>query len=147
MNDRLSRSRSFAFATLAAFALATSDPLVAGARPGGSEASAPRHPSATAEPLKIEVYPRIVTDGPVSVRLRVEPNALSRTMEVSWWSADGLGGSRMLEIDGDRAAIRYEFPIKRIDPGEYEVSVVLTRSDGTRVRRSATIIVIDRAAF
>jgi hypothetical protein len=100
--------------------------------------------SATAEPLTIDVYPRVVTDGPVSVRLRVEPNALSRTMEISWWSADGLGGSRTMEIDGDRAAIRYEFPIKRIDPGEYEVTAVLTRSDGTRVRRTVNVIVVER---
>jgi hypothetical protein len=97
-----------------------------------------------AEPLWIQVYPRIVSNGYVSVRLRVEPNALSRTMEVSWWSTDGLGGSRILEVDGNRAAIRYEFPIKRIDPGEYEVSVVLTRADGTRIRRSATVLVVGR---
>jgi len=112
--------------------------------PGGARAAAAARP-ADAEPLAIDVYPRISTEGPVSVRLRVEPNALSRNVEISWWSTDGLGGSRMLEVDGDRAAIRYEFPIKRIDPGEYEVSAVLIRSDGTRVRRSATVFVVGRA--
>jgi hypothetical protein len=138
-------SRRFAFATLSMLAFAIASPLVAESRPGGSPNSSPGSARpATAEPLTIDVYPRIVVDGPVSVRLRVEPNALSRSMEVSWWSSDGLGGSRMLEIDGDRGAIRYEFPIKRIDPGEYEVSVVLTRSDGTRVRRTATVIVVER---
>jgi len=138
-------SRRFALATVCILALATASPLVAETRPGGSPnnaASGDRQ--AAAEPLTIDVYPRIATDGPVSVRLRVEPNALSRSMEISWWSTDGLGGSRMLEIDGDRAAIRYEFPIKRIDPGEYEVSAVLTRADGTRVRRTATVIVVER---
>lgn len=138
-------SRRFALTTLGILALATASPLVAETRPGGS----PNRPTSgdgptAAEPLTIDVYPRIVTDGPVSVRLRVEPNSLSRTMEVSWWSTDGLGGSRMLELDGDRAAIRYEFPIKRIDPGEYEVSAVLMRSDGSRVRRTATVIVVAR---
>src|SRR5687767_6057577 len=74
-----------------------------------------------AEPLAIDVYPRIASSGDqVSVRMRIEPDVLSRSVEVSWWSIDGLGGSRLMEIDGDRAAMRYEFPIKRIDPGEYE---------------------------
>lgn len=136
-------SRRFALTTLSILSLATASPLVAETRPGGSPNHAtPGGRPSTAEPLTIDVYPRIVSDGPVSVRLRVEPNALSRTMEVSWWSTDGLGGSRMLELDGDRAAIRHEFPIKRIDPGEYEVSAVLTRSDGTRIRRTATVIVV-----
>jgi hypothetical protein len=111
--------------------------------PAGSPRSATQRAD-DAEPLSIDVYPRIVTSGYLSVRLRVEPNALSRTMEVSWWSADGLGGARQLEVDGDRAAIRYEFPIKRIDPGEYEVSAVLIRADGSRVRRTATVLVVGR---
>jgi hypothetical protein len=100
--------------------------------------------AAGGDALSIDVYPRIVSNGYVSIRLRVEPNTLSRNMEVSWWSTDGLGGSRMLELDGDRAAIRHEFPIKRIDPGEYEVTAVLIRSDGTKVRRSANVIVVGR---
>jgi hypothetical protein len=96
-----------------------------------------------ADPLAIDVYPRIATSGDyVSVRMRIEPNELSRSVEVSWWSTDGLGGSRLMEVDGDRAAIRYEFPIKRIDPGEYEVSAILTRSDGSRIRRTVTVLVV-----
>ena len=98
-----------------------------------------------AEPLEIDAYPRIVSDGgQVSVRMRIEPHALSRSVEVSWWSTDGLGGSRTMEIDGDRAAIRYEFPIKRIDAGEYELSAVLVRADGTRVRRTVPVLVVGR---
>lgn len=138
-------SRRFAFSTICLLAFAPASSVVAESRPGGSPTSSPAEERpADAEPLTIDVYPRIVTDGPVSVRLRVEPNALSRRMEVSWWSTDGLGGSRMLEVDGERAAIRYEFPIKRIDPGEYEVSAVLTRADGTRVRRTVTVLVVER---
>ena len=136
----MKRLTLFALLMLAAVSspvLADSDAPAGASRPAAQRADG-------AEPLSIQVYPRIANNGYVSVRLRVEPNALSRTMEVSWWSTDGLGGSRMLEVDGDRAAIRYEFPIKRIDPGEYEVSVVLTRADGTRVRRSATVLVVGR---
>lgn len=139
------RSRRLGFAASSLLALTTSFPLLAESRAAGaSRPAAVRERAADAEPISIDVYPRIATDGPVSVRLRVEPNALSRNVEVSWWSTDGLGGSRLLEIDGDKAAIRYEFPIKRIDPGQYEVSAVLIRSDGSRVRRSATVLVVGR---
>lgn len=125
---------------------ATTAPVLASAGPG---LSARRAPAAArggdAEPLAIDVYPRIASDGDqVSVRMRIEPNELSRSVEVSWWSTDGLGGSRVMEIDGDRAAIRYEFPIKRIDAGDYEVSAVLLRSDGTRIRRSVSVMVVGR---
>ena len=136
----MKRLTLFALLMLAAVA----SPVMADSDAPAGVARAAAQKGDGAEPLWIQVYPRIVNNGYVSVRLRVEPNALSRSMEVSWWSADGLGGSRMLEVDGDRAAIRYEFPIKRIDPGEYEVSVVLTRADGTRIRRSATVLVVGR---
>lgn len=136
-------SRRAAFFVLGLLALTTAAPLGAESRTGG-DSRGPHEDSSNAAPLTIDAYPRIVTDGPVSVRLRVEPHALSRSMEVSWWSTDGLGGSRLLEIDGDRAAIRYEFPIKRLDPGEYQVTAVLLRSDGTRIRRSVTVLVVDR---
>ena len=126
-------------AAMASPVLADSDRAEKSASAGSNQGRA-----AAADPLAIDVYPRIVSNGYVSIRLRVEPNTLSRNMEVSWWSTDGLGGSRMLELDGDRAAIRHEFPIKRIDPGEYEVTAVLTRSDGTKVRRSASILVVGR---
>lgn len=138
-------SLRFAISALSLLTLATASPLAADSGPAGeSRPAAAARGAADGEPLSIDVYPRVATDGPLSVRLRVEPNVLSRNMEVSWWSADGLGGSRLLEIDGDRAAIRYEFPIRRIDPGEYTVSAVLIRSDGTRVLRSVTVLVVDR---
>ena len=96
-----------------------------------------------AEPLTIDVYPRIMSaGGHASVRLRIEPNALTRTVEISWWSGDGLGGLHQISVDGDRGPIRYQFPLKHIDPGEYEVSAVLTRVDGSRVRRTTTMVVV-----
>ena len=137
----MKRLTLFALLTMAAVAspvMADSDAPAGASRPGGVAQAD------DAEPLWIQVYPRIVNNGYMSVRLRVEPNALSRTMEVSWWSTDGLGGSRTLELDGDRAAIRHEFPVKRIDPGEYKVSAVVIRADGTRIRRSATVLVVGR---
>lgn len=97
------------------------------------------------DPLGLAVYPRVtIGDGPASVRMRVEPSVLSRSVEVSWWSTDGIGGSHLITLDGDRAARRYDVPIRRLDPGHYEVTAVLMRADGTRIRRSTTILVIGR---
>jgi hypothetical protein len=99
---------------------------------------------AAADPLRLEIYPRITTaDGPASVRVRVEPSVLSRSLELSWWS-DGIGGSHLITLDGDRSARRYDMPIRRLDPGHYEVTAVLLRADGTRIRRSTSILVVGR---
>ena|SRR5687767_8387886 len=97
------------------------------------------------DPLGITIFPRITLGGDsAAVRMRVEPSALSRSLEVSWWSTDGIGGSHLIALDGDRAARRYDVPIKRLDPGHYEVTAVLLRADGTRIHRSTTILVIGR---
>lgn len=132
--------------SLAGASCATSTPVLADANHGLGVRTAPAlSRTAGADPLEIDAYPRILTAGDhLSVRLRVEPNVLSRSVDLSWWSADGLGGSHLMQVDGDRAAIRYEFPIKRIDAGEYEITAVLTRGDGTRVRRSTTVLVVSR---
>jgi hypothetical protein len=99
---------------------------------------------AAPDPLRLEIYPRITTaDGRASVRVRIEPSVLSRSLELSWWS-DGIGGSHLITLDGDQSARRYDMPIKRLDPGHYEVTAVLMRADGTRIRRSTTILVVGR---
>ena len=35
-------------------------------------------------------------------------------------------------------------PIKRLDPGHYEVTAVLLRADGSRIQRRTTILVVGR---
>jgi hypothetical protein len=114
------------------------DRMIAAASRGAAAAN-----HRAAEPLTIDVYPRIMSaGGHASVRLRIEPNALARTLEISWWSGDGLGGSHQISVDGDRAPIRYQFPLKHVEPGEYEVTAVLMRADGSRVRRTTTMVVV-----
>ena len=99
---------------------------------------------AAADPLRLEVYPRITgADGRASVRVRVEPSVLSRSLELSWWS-DGIGGTHLITLNGDQSARRYDMPIKRLDPGHYEVTAVLMRADGTRIRRTTSILVVGR---
>jgi hypothetical protein len=91
------------------------------------------------------VSPHVLfAEGDVSVRLRVEPDQRSRAMAVEWWSPEGGGGLHVINLEGDRAAIRHTFVIKRIDGGEYTIAVALLRSDGTRVVRSVTVRVLAR---
>jgi hypothetical protein len=78
----------------------------------------------------------------VSARIRVEPDPRSRALFVEWWTDDGLGGSHMVELDGDRASARQDYDIRRMEPGEYIVSAVLLRSDGSQVRKRSQVIVV-----
>jgi hypothetical protein len=95
------------------------------------------------EPLEIDVYPRIASEhSDAWVRLRIEPDARSRTVDLEWFSADGGGGAHLITLEGERAAVRHQFPIKRLVAGEYEVTAVLTRNDGTTVKRTATVLVV-----
>ena len=101
--------------------------------------------SSARESLGVDVYPRIAMAGDaVSVRVLVEPSVLSRSVEISWWSADGIGGSHLITLDGAEAARRHDMPIRRLDSGHYEVAAVLLRADGTRIRRSTTLLVVGR---
>lgn len=100
-------------------------------------------PREQAEPLQIDVYPRITSaQSDAWVRLRIEPDTRSRSVELEWFSPEGGGGAHLITLEGERAAIRHQFPIKRLAAGEYEVTAVLTRNDGTRVRRSTTMRVV-----
>ena len=80
--------------------------------------------------------------GQVSVRMRVEPDARSRQLSVEWWTQDGVGGSHIITLEGDRAATRHEYPIKQIEEGEYIVTAVLLRDDGSEVKRTARLMVV-----
>ena len=114
------------------------------ATPAAVPASGRRH----ADPLQLDVYPRITSvSGDAWVRLRIEPDARSRRVDLEWFSAEGGGGAHLITLEGERAAVRHQFPIKRLEAGEYEVTAVLTRNDGTTVRRTATVLVVGPEAF
>jgi hypothetical protein len=106
-------------------------------------AATPRTPRPDA--LEVDVYPRIAyAQSDAWIRLRVEPDARSRSVDLEWFSTEGGGGAHMITLEGERAAIRHQFPIKRLAAGEYEITAVLTRNDGTRVRRTTTMRVVGR---
>jgi len=115
------------------------------ATPVVAAASSPRE---NADPLQLDVYPRITSaQSDAWIRLRVEPDARSRSIELEWFSADGGGGAHLITLEGERAAVRHQFPNKRLAAGEYEVTAVLTRNDGTRVKRTATVLVVGPAGL
>lgn len=82
----------------------------------------------------------------VTARIKVEPDPRSRSLTVEWWSEEGAGGSHAVGLDGERAAARQDFAIKRIDEGRYVVRAIVTRDDGSIVKREATLIVIGAGA-
>jgi hypothetical protein len=118
----------------------------------GILAAAPAAVAASAapsgDPLELDVYPRITTaHGDAWVRLRIEPDPRSRSVDLEWFSAEGGGGAHLITLEGERAAVRHQFPIKRLAAGEYEVTAVLTRNDGTTVRRTTTVHVVGPEGF
>lgn len=78
----------------------------------------------------------------VTARISVEPDARSRSLTVEWWSLEGAGGSHALTLDGDRAATRQDFAIKHIEAGEYVVRVIVTRDDGSILKKESNLIVV-----
>jgi hypothetical protein len=93
------------------------------------------------DPLTLDVFPRVAwSQADVWVHLRIPPDPRSRTAEIAWLS-DAGGGAHLITLEGERAARHHQFALKRLEPGEYEVEVVLTRSDGSRVRRATTVLI------
>ena len=84
----------------------------------------------------------VTEPGHVVVRLRVEPDPRSRALTLEWWSADEVGGSHLITLEGDRAPIRQDYAIKQLAAGRYVVTAVLKRSDGSELRRQRRVFVI-----
>ena len=135
-------------ATFSVSCAAATDPPVAlssGRLPAGTLPDVPRQRVEAPDALTLDVYPRIMfAQSDLSVQLRVEPDTRSRSVELEWWSVDGGGGAHLITLEGEHAAIRHQYSIKRLDAGEYEIAAILRRNDGTRVRRTATIYVSAR---
>jgi hypothetical protein len=122
--------------------------MASAATTAATPAVAPESRQRQAEPLEIDVYPRIASaHSDAWVRLRIEPDPRSRSVDLEWFSVDGGGGAHLITLEGERAAVRHQFPIKRLAAGEYEVTAVLTRNDGTTVRRTATVRVVGPEGF
>jgi hypothetical protein len=119
---------------LAAF-LALSTGLSSPAAAGG--------PPAKRAPLTLKLSTNLApAPGQVTARIAVEPDPRSRKLIVEWYQEDGAGGSHEVSLDGERAAIRQDFSMKRLEAGEYLVRVVVERADGSSVSRTANLLVV-----
>jgi hypothetical protein len=97
---------------------------------------------ASNDPLTVEVWPRVAVEkGGAFVRTRVQPDARSRALTIEWWTADFVGGSHLISLEGDLSASRHEYVIKDLAAGEYIVTAVLKRNDGTQVKRETRLLV------
>lgn len=95
------------------------------------------------QPLEIRMSASFApVESDVIVRMRVEPNPRSRVLTLEWVSDDLSGGSHAITLDGERAATTHQYSLKRMSPGTYEVTAILRLSDGSEMRRSATVTVV-----
>lgn len=78
----------------------------------------------------------------IDARMRVQPDARSRSLTIEWWTEDGVGGSHLISLDGDQSAATFRYPISRMTEGEYMVTAVLQRNDGSTVRLQRRVLVI-----
>ena len=103
---------------------------------------AARSMPSTADPLAVRVYPAIATaQSDAWVNVRVEPDRRSVSLMIAWLSDEGGGGSHLITLEGANAAVRHQYPIRGLDAGDYQITAVLTRQDGTRVQRTTRLLV------
>ena len=94
------------------------------------------------QPLALKA-PAFIGGGDVLVRMRIEPDPRSRELMLEWVSDEDLsGGSHAIALNGARAAATHQFAIKRMPPGQHVVTAILKLSDGTEIRRNATVTVV-----
>jgi hypothetical protein len=78
----------------------------------------------------------------VTVRARVEPDARSRELVIEWVSDDLAGGSHAISLEGSRAAPSHRYTLKHLTPGQYIVTAILRRNDGTETRTESNLWVV-----
>jgi hypothetical protein len=75
---------------------------------------------------------------------RVEPDTRSRWLMFEWRTPDGVGGSHLVSLDGESAPLRHVCAIAHMTEGDYIVSAVLQRDDGTFVRQQRFVRVLGK---
>jgi hypothetical protein len=93
--------------------------------------------------MELSRYP-VSEPAEVIANLRVEPDDRSRSVTIEWRTEDGVGGSHLIPLDGEKSALRYVYPISHLTEGDYLVSAFLQRSDGTSVLQQRRIRVIGK---
>ena len=116
-------------------ALCTAVLAVAGSLVGAVE----EQPNPLAMKLSANISP---AKNDVTVRARVQPDARSRELTIEWVADDLSGGSHAISLEGARAAATHQYTLKRMSPGQYVVTAILRRTDGTEVRRESNLLVV-----
>jgi hypothetical protein len=78
----------------------------------------------------------------IVVRTRIAPDPLNRGLTIEWWSEDGEAGSHAMTLDGERAVPLHSTVIPALSSGNYEMTAILTRADGTRITRNSRLTVV-----
>jgi len=78
----------------------------------------------------------------VTVKARVEPDARSRELVIEWVADDLSGGSHAIFLEGSRAAPSHRYTLKHLTPGQYIVTAILRRNDGTETRTESNLWVV-----
>jgi hypothetical protein len=106
----------------------------------------PQPPSPVNASLKLELSAYFANEpAQVIANMRVAPDVRAQSLTIEWWTADGVGGSHLISIEGDRGPVRYAYPISRMTQGEYIVTAELRREDGTSVRQRRRVFVLGEA--
>lgn len=100
-----------------------------------------------ANPLTIRASAHVASEpAELFVRALIPKDARNRALTIVWWTPDGVGGSHAITLDGDRSATEHQCAITRMGAGEYMVTAILMRADGTQVRRTTMVIVTGESA-
>ena len=103
--------------------------------------------TAHSTPLTISASPHVASEpANVVVRSRVIPDSRSRSLTIEWWNRDGADGSHVVSLEGDRAAITHDYPIKHMEAGEYWLTVILARNDGSQVMRKTRVVIVSEGS-
>jgi hypothetical protein len=107
----------------------------------GSVVSAGAEPKT--QPLTLALSATVSTPtGEVTVRTRVERDPRSRELVIEWVSDDLSGGSTLIALEGERAAPAHRFTLKHLPAGQYTVTAILRRNDGTETRKQSSLLVV-----
>ena len=95
------------------------------------------------EPLSMRVSPAMsFAPADLVIRTRLEPDVGNRGMEVIAESGDYYRSSAV-QLEGDRAPRTITFEFRSLPPGEYQVTAVVTGTDGRQraLARSAVNVI------
>ena len=91
--------------------------------------------------LTLSAYVAVVQNN-VTVRARVEPDTRSRELVIEWVADDLSGGSHAVSLEGARAAPSHRYTLKHLAPGQYVVTAIVRRNDGTETRSASNLRVV-----